>query len=59
MFEFWFGLPVILRVLLSLVLISMSVIAFFAGYIWVWPGAAGLVLLLFCGAGKNKGGYNF
>jgi hypothetical protein len=60
MFSFWYELPVILRVVLSLVLIGISVLAFFlADRIWVSPAAVGLVLLFFCGSGGNTNGYNF
>ncbi len=58
-FDFWYDLPFIFRILLSLGLILLSVIVFFCGRIWPWPAAVGLILLCFSGSGGNKNGYNF
>ncbi len=58
-FEFWYKLPVLLRIGLSLLLIGVSAITFLTDRIWISPGVIGLVLLFFAGSGSNKGGYNF
>jgi hypothetical protein len=58
-FEFWYDLPILLRVGLSLLLIGISVLTYFTGRIWISPGAVGMILLFFCGAGRNSDGYNF
>lgn len=58
--NWWYELPVPLRVGLALLLLSISTALFFlADTFWPWGWAFGTILLLFCGAGSNKGGYNF
>ena len=58
--SWWYDLPVPLRLGFALLLIGISTAPyFFANLIWPWGWAVGGILLLFCGAGSNKGGYNF
>ena len=62
MFDFWFNLPVVLRAVFALALIGLAVILYFVTSphrIFYGLGIVGLVLLLFCGGGSNKGGYKF
>ena len=60
MFDLWYESPVWLRAGIGLILIGISTcLFFFADRIWIWGWAIGFIFLLFSGAGKNKGGYNF
>ena len=62
MFDLWFDLPPILRAGLGLLLMGIAVFIFFmteGTRIAVGIGAVGLVFLLFCTAGSDRGGYNF
>ena len=67
MFDFWYELPTPLRAILGIALMAISVIIFFVtgsatgGYHLVTIGlfVCGLVMLLFCNAGNDSGGYNF
>lgn len=57
--SWWYELPVLLRISVSLLLLAISTLMFFSGVVWPWGWVLGGILLLFCGAGSNKGGYNF
>ena len=67
MFDFWYDLPTPLRAILGIALMAISVIIFFVtgrftgGLHLVTYGlfVVGLVMLLFCNAGNDSGGYNF
>ena len=62
MFDFWYELPPSLRAGLGLLLMGIAALIFFAteGRLWaVGLGVVGLMFLLFCTAGNNKGGYKF
>jgi hypothetical protein len=62
MFDFWFGLPTPLRVVMGLVLIGIAVAIFFisgGGLVAIGLGALGIVFVLAAGAGNDKSGYNF
>ena len=61
MFDFWFELPPILRAGLGAVILIVCTILFFltGGVVFVGLAAIGLMFILFCRAGKDKGGYNF
>ena len=60
MFNFWYELPTIFRIVLGLVFIGISTaLFFFANTIWPWGWAVGAIMVLASGAGNNKGGYNF
>jgi hypothetical protein len=58
--DFWYDLPTWLRAGLGLFFIAISTaLFFFADRIWPWGWVVGIIFLIFCNAGKNKGGYNF
>lgn len=62
MFDFWFELPKLLRVVMGLALIAVAVLIFFATggtRVAIGLGAVGLVFVMFAGAGNDSGGYNF
>jgi len=58
----WYDLPPLLRAGVGVLLIILAVLGFFARLtmrVYVPVGAAGLVMVLFCKAGHDDGGYNF
>jgi hypothetical protein len=57
--DLWMNVPTILRIGLSVLLIGISVAVYFVGYIWIWPGAVGLVLLCASMLSSGDNGYNF
>jgi hypothetical protein len=60
MFDLWYESPVWLRAGIGLILVAISTGLFLlANVIWIWGWVVGAIFLLFCTAGKNKGGYNF
>jgi hypothetical protein len=63
MFDLWYDLPPILRAGLGILLMAISVVIYFmtesVHIVTIGLAATGLVFLLFCTAGKDKGGYNF
>ncbi|HEY7088226.1 MAG TPA: hypothetical protein VH518_09070 [Tepidisphaeraceae bacterium] len=61
MFDFWFELPPMLRAGLGVLLLIIGGVLFFVtgGLVFIGLGAVGLMFILFCNAGKDKGGYNF
>lgn len=54
MFEWWEDVPVWLRLTLSLGLLAISTVVFFAGYFWPWGWAIGGVLLVFSFIGSGS-----
>ena len=61
LFEWWAGLPWLLRVCVALVFLLISTILWLAGRFWPWGWAIGVVLLLFSfpSAGERKGYHDF
>ena len=62
MFDFWYDLPPLLRGGMGLLMIGIAVALFFmtgGRLITYGLGIVGLVLLLFCTAGHDSGGYKF
>ena len=62
MFDFWFELPKVLRIVMGLAMIGLAGLIFLASEGRTYAiglGVVGLVFVLFSGAGSNKDGYNF
>jgi hypothetical protein len=62
MFDFWYDLLPLLRAGMGLLMIGVSVAIFFltGGRLFAYGlGAVALVLMLFCTAGSDSGGYKF
>lgn len=59
MFDWWYELPVWLRAGVAVLLLLISTVLWFAGWIWPWGWAAGAILLVFSGSGSNSKGYRF
>ena len=63
MFDFWYDLPPILRAVLGIVMMRIAVLIYFmterVHIVAYGLAATGFVFLLFCTAGKDKGGYKF
>jgi hypothetical protein len=62
MWDAWIDLPTWLRAVVGFLLVGLAVLIFFLTRgvrIAVVIGAVGLVMILFCGAGNDKSGYNF
>ncbi len=62
MWDAWIDLPTWLRALAGFLLVGVAVLVFFLTRgirIPVGIGAVGLVMILFCGIGNDKSGYNF
>ena len=62
MFDFWFELPVIGRVIFAFAIMGVGAFIFFLTLgtrISIGLFALGFVLLLASGSGSNKGGYKF
>ncbi len=62
MFDFWFELPTVLRIVMGLVMIGIAALIYFltgGTRIAFGLGITGFIWVLASGAGSNKDGYNF
>jgi hypothetical protein len=59
LFEWWAGLPAVFRFGVAILFLLISTVLFFAGRIWPWGWAIGIVLLIFSfPSGPEKKGYH-
>lgn len=60
MFQWWAGLPPLLRYGVAVFFLLVSTVLWFCGRFWPWGWAVGVVLLLFAGpSDSEKKGYHF